>query len=641
MQTLVAYAFDRAVELDRVAQGRDRVERQYAPLWSANFVRQSADAVSTGVHLWDAADNGSRWPAWESEGDEVAATLHVPLGWTSLVGEVPPERAPIRLAQRLLAEPTGVCELTPPFVLAHLARRTNQLTLYTDMLGVGRLFEVRTSDGWVWSNRPAAALLFAGLAAEASDEGWRFIAACDWAMGDTTAYSGVRTVPPATQIQTNGATTRRSSGDVLSDLCAASDGNDALTDDRLDQTVEALVRTARSVASVWPERPTLSLSGGRDSRLVVASFVAAGVEVSLVTEGTIDGEAVAARALVEALPRPLEHRVRLPGKRKARRKDTRYDGAIDRARGWHDFSEGTHPAQSLARMPPQTLVVPKEPLVGGSAGEVAHGYYYTGDFRRISRLPAPQLLDGYVAVVMARAVLPHGLSPRTRLQAETQIRSVISAALEQGIKSPIALDWFYVSERLRRWGTSGARFGKVLPLLTPEFVRAGFTQSARQRRETALHSALIARLVPQWSEIPFFRATLSERESALRHRLWDDPDKDLVTSLLVDPGEWAEAFDVSEVRGAWRRSASGEAGQRDEQLLQRFVWRQVFDDHVASLNGAALAVRQPADLVQLPRPPRDYWRVARGAATWANDRPIGQRVARTGAGRYLRRKLGV
>ena len=191
MQTLVAYAFDRAVELDRVAQGRDRVERQYAPLWSANFVRQSADAVSTGVHLWDAADNGSRWPAWESEGDEVAATLHVPLGWTSLVGEVPPERAPIRLAQRLLAEPTGVCELTPPFVLAHLARRTNQLTLYTDMLGVGRLFEVRTSDGWVWSNRPAAALLFAGLAAEASDEGWRFIAACDWAMGDTTAYSGV------------------------------------------------------------------------------------------------------------------------------------------------------------------------------------------------------------------------------------------------------------------------------------------------------------------------------------------------------------------------------------------------------------------------------------------------------------------
>ena len=61
-----------------------------------------------------------------------------------------------------------------------------RLELFTDSIGVGRLFQLRLPDGWVWSNRPVAALLFAGVMARAAQRGWRYAAACGWFMDDAT-----------------------------------------------------------------------------------------------------------------------------------------------------------------------------------------------------------------------------------------------------------------------------------------------------------------------------------------------------------------------------------------------------------------------------------------------------------------------
>ena len=70
-----------------------------------------------------------------------------------------------------------------------------RLELFTDSIGVGRLFQLRLADGWVWSNRPVAALLFAGVAAAPLPRGWSFAAACGWFMDDSTPYDGVLAVP--------------------------------------------------------------------------------------------------------------------------------------------------------------------------------------------------------------------------------------------------------------------------------------------------------------------------------------------------------------------------------------------------------------------------------------------------------------
>ncbi|GAA0610712.1 hypothetical protein HPO96_29900 [Kribbella sandramycini] len=53
------------------------------------------------------------------------------------------------------------------------------------------LFEVQSPDGPVWSNRPVAALLFAGIPAAPSPRGWTYAAACGWFLADSTPYDGV------------------------------------------------------------------------------------------------------------------------------------------------------------------------------------------------------------------------------------------------------------------------------------------------------------------------------------------------------------------------------------------------------------------------------------------------------------------
>lgn len=80
--------------------------------------------------------------------------------------------------------------------------------------------------------------------------------------------------------------------------------------------------------------------------------------------------------------------------------------------------------------------------------------------------------------------------------------------------------------------------------------------------------------------MPFFSATLSQRQAARRPRLWQAADAAPLTSAIDQADDWADdwgdAFDVDLVRSIWRRASAGGAAARDELLLQRVVWRGAF-----------------------------------------------------------------
>ncbi|MFC6162647.1 hypothetical protein [Kribbella jiaozuonensis] len=69
---------------------------------------------------------------------------------------------------------------------------------------VDPLFELQLPDGCVWTNRPVAALLFAGVPAVASSRGWTFAAGCGWFMADSTPYDGVLAVSGTAHIVADG-----------------------------------------------------------------------------------------------------------------------------------------------------------------------------------------------------------------------------------------------------------------------------------------------------------------------------------------------------------------------------------------------------------------------------------------------------
>lgn len=638
MQTLVAFALNAGVHPERIRAGIDRVERWYGPRWGQPPRTDVCVTGLLGLALWQSPKASCRWPAWVQAEDRTVATLHVPLGHERLLGRVAREHAPLALAAHLRRHPDDLQQLVPPFVLAELDAGDGALTLLTDGLGLGRLHEVRTAEGRFWSNRPLAALRFAGRRAEPDRQAWQRMAASDWAMGDLSPYLGVSVVRASTRIIASRSGVRSSTGDVLRELLRQR--CDPLTARSVDRTATALTDAVSQVSTTWPGVPTLSLSGGRDSRLVAAAFVAAGRPFRLKTYGGAVGEAATARQLVELLPEPVEHELTAPpGRRDGRRRA----GGYDRARQWHDVTEGLRPAVYLRGNPPQRLPHYDRPLVCGVGGEFGHAPGYPDDVEQLERLPLEKRLDGYTQALRAKVTLPRGVAAHALDAATRQIRAVVDHAAVRGVTDAKALDWFYADERLRRFGMAGESAGRVLPLLTTEFVGAALGLSTAQSRASALHTALIERLVPQWAGVNYYTATLKARQAVTQQRLWEESDVELLADIVAQPNDWGEAFDVAQVQAMWRRARQGRAAPRDELLLQRVVWRAAFTDHLAAVNAEAPTGRPrnapAADPPPSPVPVRRRSPVL-VLAIWANDVPLARRLARTRLGRRVRRFLG-
>jgi hypothetical protein len=238
METLVAYTFAHD-DPARAAAGRARVAAYYGDRWT----HHGYDGQHVGLHLWDQDDDTCRWPAWDDTSDLRVASVHAPVGWQS--------PKPAQLAQAVRRTPASFLQLLPPFTMAVLDPAADQLDLFTDSLGVGDLYELQLPDGCVWTNRPVAALLFAGVPAAADSRGWTFAAACGWFMDDSTPYDGVLAVPGATHIVADG----------YRQLATSSSSP--------EEPTVTLEDVARSVATLWPGQLLVDESGSQE---IAAAF---------------------------------------------------------------------------------------------------------------------------------------------------------------------------------------------------------------------------------------------------------------------------------------------------------------------------------------------------------------------------------
>lgn len=594
METLVAYSFDGFVGAERAAAGVRRVEAHYGQLWGESARRDGCDAATVGVHTWSRREPDCFWPAWRDDDNLCVASLHAPLGYESIIGEVAPQRAPTALARAVIASPARMLDLAPPFVLTVLDPADERLELFTDSIGVGRLFQLRVADGWVWSNRPAAACLFADVPAEAAARGWRFAAGCGWFMDDTTPYNRVLAVPGATRIVMEGRRARRTvtRTDATSIWSGPTGGE--LSPRVVEETAEALRGVARSVARLWPGTPTVDLSGGRDSRVVAAAFLSAGVDLRLNSYDAVPGEVKVAEQLVAALPYEVEHVVtggtRQPAVPAAPATPAAAPELVERIKRWHRYGEGLRSASYLFHAPPRDLAGVSHLAIGGAGGEVAHGHFYPGDVLTLDARPLEGKVRGFADKLQARLVPAAGPADQVRAAVTGQIEQVFREAIQGGFEDAKMLDYFYVVERLRRWGTVGERTGVVSPLLVPAFVRGAFALTPPQRMENALHCALIRELVPQWADIPFFKPvpaaapTTPKRAPARVKRVADAADRDAIGALLTQSHPLADDFDADTMGTLWAASVQGSTTAAQEVALRQFLWRAVFEEHLTEIN---------------------------------------------------------
>jgi len=274
-------------------------------------------------------------------------------------------------------------------------------------------------------------------------------------------------------------------------------GDDADTPPGASQVAAALVDAVRPLGK---ERGPveLSLTGGKDSRLIAAALTAADVPFRARTHGFArHPDVVIAGMIAERLG--LEHTVTepaIPG-------TPDQGGVVGRLRSAVLVSDGMLSAfenvGSWIRPDPQAAAPPVQ--AGGHGGELLRGGYAQAAWR------GPAALSAAAAAELFRRMTTRRLSLLRPAAAAAYLASLApsAAALARGPLS--ALDDFYLVNRAGRWSAT-ARQAYLLrsplaqPLFEDQVVRAARAVPLRQRMSDRLHRDVLASLCPGLDGLP-------------------------------------------------------------------------------------------------------------------------------------------
>jgi hypothetical protein len=269
-----------------------------------------------------------------------------------------------------------------------------------------------------------------------------------------------------------------------------------------DLVAAALVDAVRPLSAVPVE---LSLTGGKDSRLIAAALTAAGVPFRARTHGAADHPDVVVAAMI-AGQLGVEHVVTGP------RPPGSHDEAelVSRLRATVLVSDGMLSAfENVGRPDPEAVAEPVQ--TGGHGGELLRGGYAQAAWRSRSPVgawrPAASAWSAAAGAELFRRMTTRRLGMLRPGAAGAYLAGLAphAAALRRG---PLhALDDFYLENRAGRW-SAAARQGYLLrsPLVQPLFsdhvVAAARAVPLRDRMTDRLARQVLAALGPELLDIP-------------------------------------------------------------------------------------------------------------------------------------------
>jgi hypothetical protein len=388
-------------------------------------------------------------------------------------------------------------------VVARYDDASSTLDLYTDPLGACHLYA--TNDGATQWFSNSAELLCRIIGSRATDPlVLASLVGCGWSLGGQPVWQEIRRLP-------RGAIYRfRPEAETHRELFSISARGSLFESGfSAEAAAKTLVAVVRALTE-WPGRPSsVSLTGGRDSRLVFAAALQAGVEFEArIIVGDFDRESPdvrTARILCETEGRTL---------------------VVAHSR---EVATVTDAAQALRLCAPGTLTLdiawnalrrPKgsglpddeleEPLAlvhTGHGGELARAYYGSGD-----RSLAAVELSVYRRITH--------LWPRPPISKEGQqlIKEYLAGWVQEQIGAGVAPahlpDLFYLLERMNNWVGGSHSFDEYMtdltsPLWTPRLLSYEFGLPATERSRELFHFHVLNALSPELACVPFAGSTPS------------------------------------------------------------------------------------------------------------------------------------
>ena len=405
-----------------------------------------------------------------------------------------------------------------------------------------------------------------------------------YAVGGATPFRGVSALGGDREL-------RLADGRMAAAGAGAEDGGPA----GAEAVARALTKAVRPLGGADPPAE-LSLTGGKDSRLVAAALAAARVPFRARTHGFAGHPDVVVASLIAA-KLGVEHTVTRPRPPEAPDVLGRLRAAVLVSDGmlsaFENLGSGFRPDPQAAGGPAET---------GGHGGELLRGGYAQAAWRTSAAAAAP--LNAAAAAELFRRMTTRRLGLLRPGPAWAYLATLAppAAALARG---PLAaLDDFYLANRAGRW-SAAARQAYLLrsPLIQPLFadhvVRAARAVPLRDRMSDRLHRDVLGLLCPEllslpvagtpWHGEPRTAATVLTVPAGAAAADWRRDYGDVVAGFLrgyvLDHGEASPVF------GIVRRGAA-ERLLRAPQADRQGAW--ALATLTALLSGDWLNAREPA-----------------------------------------------
>jgi hypothetical protein len=359
------------------------------------------------------------------------------------------------------------------------------ITALTCASGAEVVFYAETPELVVVGNRALLVHLVANPAGPEPDLiGLSGVLNSGYCVTTRTAFAGVRALSPGERVRCGTA----------GELSVAAYGGETAPASATD-VAEALVASVAPLRTIdHPVR--LGLTGGRDSRLLVALLTSAGVPVTTYTAGMPDDPDVVVAVEIAA-------RLGVPHKVSPPRGATVEDGTItfdvrSRLREAVVLGEGMLSAFDRVGRIDDSYNSHTVPF-GGSGGEILRAYY-AGSLADIDdSAAAGRYLRGRLYSVTKR------MAPAARAEYEADTEPWMVAAADRGASS---LEDFYVRQRAGRWtgaARSSASIGSLArrPYLDHLVVDAVRRVPLRERTSERLIADLLDVLAPSLKDVRF------------------------------------------------------------------------------------------------------------------------------------------
>jgi hypothetical protein len=447
-------------------------------------------------------------PVLEMEGAEQCLAIEYPLNQPALAPSL------CALARTLEADDgRQLAAVTPPLSLLHVT--PERAWVLTDGLGAAQLVVHRGPTAWAVTNR-LVLLEALDVPLRLRPEDWALRLCLPYFPDARTGFADVEYVPPGSRLRIDREGLAAERVDAFRHWVAGLAPPVAEVLEAVDRAMRDYLAHAARLCPVFP----CGLSGGWDSRAVVAAVRASGHPFRLRTKGPPGSPDVeVARALARASGLPL--RVKAESEDAPDPRDL--DGlaqALRRALRWQAGAMIVHKHKALFAGGRQFTHGTVN--VMGQYGEILRARL----LRRLDRgllegAPAPAV---YAAVV--DALLAH--APRFwRPDVEAWIRAEtarLARAVPDGLHTLAdRLEAFYVLQDVRRWTTGALRAQFAAPLtpwLTPTALWAAFHSPPAARLDDAFQRHVVTRHAPDWAGAPVAAAGRGDSRYFDNRRFW-------------------------------------------------------------------------------------------------------------------------